>query len=388
MEAHFALKLFAVAGICSLVHLADAAAPDPSALLQAKPVTPAEMTIKPKSTLRWVDGKYLTMEGRGFTDTVTSYSRLDKKYEGQVTSGVWNNSKCASGVALRFITNSPDISVSWGDVRSAMNHMAWTGTSGVDLYALENGKWVFRGIGQPAGTQNMEVLQSGKPAQSTEYLLFLPLYSKVDTVEIGIAQTASIAAGPNRYAGKLPIVYYGTSITQGACASRPGMAHTSILRRWLDYPTINLGFSGSGKCEPIMADVLAEIPAAIYVIETVPNMEAALVRSRAVPFITSLRSKQPDTTILMVESPNDKNNDRNIEWRKAFDQMTTDGMTKLHYLANNDMYNTREEPTVDGTHPTDLGFYQMAVKYEPAIEAILGSQNPAGVDQFQSYNTK
>ncbi len=388
MENRFAVKILAVTGICSLIQVVNAAVPDPTSWLQSSSIETTSSTVNPKSTLRWIDGKYLTLEGRGFTDTETSYSRLAKKYQGQVTGGVWTNSVSAAGVALRFVTNSPDISVKWGDVKDPMSHMPWTGTSGVDLYALENNKWVFRGIGMPSGVQNEKVLQTGKAMTATEYLLFLPLYSKVDKVEIGIGQTANIAAGTNRYVNNLPIVYYGTSITQGGCASRPGMAHTSILRRWLDHPSINLGFSGSGKCELIMADVLAEISAAIYVVETVANMDAAMVTSRAVPFITALRSKQPDTTILMVESPNAKNNDRNIEWRKAFEQMTADGMTKLHYLTNNEMYNTREEATVDGTHPTDLGFYQIALKYEPALRAILATQNPASVDQFQSYNSK
>lgn len=388
MKMNLLFHLVAVAGFCTLISLADAAGPDATSWLSANAAPPARLSVKPKSTLRWIDGKYLTMEGRASTNTVTDYGRLNKKYQEQVTSGVWNNASCASGVALRFVTNSPEISVSWGQIKNAMAHMAWTGSGGVDLYAWENNQWVWRATGQPEGPDNQKVLLTGQPVKATEYLLFLPLYSKVDKVEVGIEQTANITAAPARYDGKLPIIYYGTSITQGACASRTGMVHTSILRRWLDYPTVNLGFSGSGKCEPIMADVLAEMPAAIYVIETVPNMDAAMVRDRAVPFITALRAKQPDTTILMVESPNQKNADRNAEWRRAFDQMTSDGLSNLHYLANTDMYDAREEATVDGTHPTDLGFYNMALKYEPVLKSLLNSQNPSAVDQFQQYNNK
>jgi lysophospholipase L1-like esterase len=205
-----------------------------------------------------------------------------------------------------------------------------------------------------------------------EYLLFLPLYSPVKQVEIGVAPGSNIAAAPDEYYGKLPIIFYGTSMTQGGCASRTGMCHTSILRRWLDYPVINLGFSGSGKCEMIMSQLLAEIPASIYVIETLQNMTVDQINERVVPFVKDLRKRRPDTPIVLVESPNQETQaDKHVALRKAFEKLQAAKVPGVSYHSGEHMYDTLEEPTVDGTHPTDLGFYQMARDYEPFLRDLL-----------------
>src|SRR5205085_2015483 len=139
-------------------------------------------------------------------------------------------------------------------------------------------------------------------AGQREFLLYLPLYNGVSSVEIGIAKGSTLAKGPARPPERQkPIVFYGTSITQGGCASRPGMVHTAILGRRLDRPVINLGFSGSGRMEPAMATLLAELDPAVYVLDCLPNMSAAEVAERMEPFVRTLRKAHPRTPIVMAE---------------------------------------------------------------------------------------
>ena len=173
------------------------------------------------------------------------------------------------------------------DGASALPHMPATGVSGVDLYAKDKGgRWEFVGNGRPAAATNTA---SFAVPPGEQYLLYLPLYNGVKSVEIGIPKGRKIAAASPRQHRK-PIVIYGTSITQGGCASRPGMAWTSIVGRRLDTPVINLGFSGSGKMEPAMADLLAELDPSVYVLDCIWNMSPEQVSERVVPFVEKLRS--------------------------------------------------------------------------------------------------
>ena len=193
---------------------------------------------------------------------------------------------------------------------------------------------------------------------------------------IGVEPGAKLIKPVPRAADRIkPIVFYGTSITQGGCASRSGMAHATILGRWFDHEVINLGFSGSGKMEPIMAELLGEIDAAVFVLECLPNMTTDEVAERVVPFVHILRKARPNTPILLVESPlNLPNRGGNKELKQAFIELTAEGQTRLYYLPGESQLAGEENGTVDGVHPTDLGFHRMAVAYQPVLAAILATQ--------------
>src|SRR5262249_19122837 len=134
-----------------------------------------------------------------------------------------------------------------------------------------------------------------------EYLLYLPLYNGVSSVEIGIPRDNTLAKGPPRPAlRQQPIVYYGSSITQGGCASRPGMAYTALLGGGLDRPVINLGLSGKGKAEPEVARLLAELDPAVYALDTT-NLTVKEVAERVEPFVRTLLKAHPKTPVLLVE---------------------------------------------------------------------------------------
>ncbi|MGC3966953.1 MAG: SGNH/GDSL hydrolase family protein [Pirellulales bacterium] len=165
--------------------------------------------------------------------------------------------------------------------------------------------------------------------------------------------------------------------------SRTGMAQSSIVGRRLEMPVINLGFSGNGKMEPEIAKLLAELDPAIYVIDALPNMEAALVKERAEAFVRTLREARPTTPIILVEdrsyadahwvsSRRERNEGSRKEFRAAYERLVGSGITGLKYVEGSQLLREDGEDTVDGSHPTDLGFMRYADILTPIILKQLG----------------
>ena len=181
-----------------------------------------------------------------------------------------------------------------------------------------------------------------------------------------------------------PIVFYGTSIVQGGCAARPGMAYPAILGRRFDRPTLNLGFSGNALSEPEMAGFFAELDPAVYVLDPLPNMTPAMVAERLERFVLILRAAHPATPIVLVEhveyaegdfveSRRERYAGDNAQLREIYRRLVKAGQRKLFYVPATKLIGTDGEATVDGTHPTDLGFVRMADAIEPVLRRALKS---------------
>jgi lysophospholipase L1-like esterase len=173
---------------------------------------------------------------------------------------------------------------------------------------------------------------------------------------------------------------YGTSIVQGGCASRPGMAYPAIVGRRLDRHVINLGFSGNGPMRPELAPLLAEIDASIYVIDSLPNMNDEQVRHRTEPFVRTLRAARPETPIVLVENiiyqntlagAPGRHEAKNAELRAAFARLRESGVEHLHLIPADDLIGHDMEAAVDGTHLTDLGFTRFADAIAPQLRSLL-----------------
>jgi hypothetical protein len=333
--------------------------------------------------LRWINGRELPVEGRGWNETKAFYDRLPARAEGKVPEAVWNLSHQSAGMHVRFVTDATALQVRWAltSASLAMPHMAATGVSGVDLYVKQDsGSWRWLAVGQPRQQTNQVELVKGLSPAKREYLLYLPLYNGTASLEIGIPAEATLAAvGPWGAGQRKPVVFYGTSIQQGGCASRPGMVHSAILGRRFQFPTINLGFSGSGKMEPVMGELLAELDPSVYVLDCLPNMNAKQVTERVEPFVRTLRQAHPQTPIVLVEdrrfpdgflvARKGKSNDENhAALRAAFASLKKSGVRNLYYLPGDALLGDDGEGTVDGSHPTDLGFMRQA----DAIAKVLG----------------
>ncbi len=356
----------------------------PIALAAAGPVIDPS-TAKPdeKGNVLWYDVRPLGIEGQGWTDTKAPFDRLPAKAEKMVRPPVWSLSRQSAGLYVRFVTDSPSIQARWSltNKRLEMPHMPATGVSGLDLYARDaKGKWSWVGCPRPSAQTTTATIAATLPPGEREYLLYLPLYNGVSSVEIGLPKTAKLKKADPRPEGKRkPVVFYGTSITQGGCASRPGMVHTAILGRRFDVPVINLGFSGNGTLDKEMGELLADLDAAVYVLDCLPNLQPQQVAERTEPFVKALRKARPETPIVMVEDRKYTNSDWNpalkernegnhAAFRKAYDALVAAGVKGLHYLPGDKLLGDDGEGTVDGSHPTDLGFMRQA----DALADVLG----------------
>lgn len=338
----------------------------------------------PASDTLWYDVSHLTVEGKGWNDTASFYDRLPSKAQAKVREPVWELSHHSAGICVRFMTNATAISARW-KLRFqplGMPHMPATGVSGLDLYFKNGKRWRWAAVGRPElFPDNSVTMLSGLTGKRRHFMLYLPLYNGVDSVEIGIPPKASMAPAP-AMTRQQPICFYGTSIVQGGCASRPGMAHPAILGRWFDSPVINLGFSGNGPMDLEMAELLGEIDSSVYVIDCLPNMTAPMVTERAQSFVKKLRAVRPQTPIILVENITYQNAwlvkgnaarsiDSNKELKAAYQALIAGGVPGLQYVEGSRLYGSDSEATVDGAHATDVGFLRMAKALQPVLRRVL-----------------
>jgi hypothetical protein len=334
--------------------------------------------------LDWHDVTEWGIEGRILPDQDRKlwFDRLPSSAEGKVTDAVWNLSRDSAGMMARFKTSSSAISVHYKVRKSqlGMPHMPATGVSGIDLYARDNdGKWKWVQVTKPA-TQEVqtEIIQGLEPGVR-EYAAYLPLYNGIEFLKIGVEKGASFEGLAPR--GK-PIVFYGTSITHGACASRPGMVHTNILGRKLDMPIVNLGFSGNGRMDQAVGEFLVQLDAAVFVIDCLPNMQPADVTAKCEPLVKQLRAAKPNTPIVLVEDRRFTNDwitpkkrqfhtDNHAALRKAYDSLVAQGIEKLFYIHGDSLYGDDTEGATDASHANDLGFMRQADVFEPVLRKAL-----------------
>ncbi len=338
----------------------------------------------PPPALSWHDARDLEIEGRGWVDAQHPFNRLPAEAKDLVRPDVWKLSQDSAGLAARFTTDADQIRVRWTLRRAtlALPHMAATGVSGVDLYVRHGGHWRWLATGLPDKVPtNEEPLVEGLSPGEREYLLYLPLYNGVTSLEIGVPEGAHFKTTA-RTPAKRPIVFYGTSIVQGACASRPGMAYPAIVGRTLDWPTVNLGFSGQGKAEPEVANLLAQLDPSVYVIDPMPNNGAPEVPANIEPFVARLRSAHGKTPIVLVEnvpysngylieSRHKRYTESNAALRDMYMRLRKAGDRHLYYVRAADLFGSDGNDTVDGTHPTDLGFTRMAQALTRALAPLL-----------------
>ena len=346
-------------------------------------------------------------EGKAWPKEVENYyDRLPLKAKKKVNSNVWELGSQSSGLMIRFRSNSDEIKVRYQTKNKSysLNHMPATGASGIDLYAIDaNGKklWVSSTFGRSFKDTIQYHYSRLKPNDDynkfgREYRLYLPLYNEVEWLEIGVKNNSNF--NPLLPRKEKPIVVYGTSIAQGACASRPGMAWASILSRRMDRPLINLGLDGNGKMHPEVIDLISEINSKIFIIDCIPNLikndygwegidNEKQFQNRIINSIKKIRSRNPETPILLTEhaSYNDqfiKTSDYKDEYiipnllqKKVFELLKKDGDNNLFYLSEKEIGFSIEE-TVDGLHPSDLGMKIYADAYEKKLRSIL--EEPIG----------
>ncbi|GIP38832.1 hydrolase [Paenibacillus sp. J31TS4] len=290
-----------------------------------------------------------------------------------------------AGGQLRFRTDALQLSVrvklaAPGD----MYHMPSTGQCGFDLYIGEPGEQRYYGTTRLGfGVKEYESLLFSQPTpQMRSVTINFPLYQGVEEVLVGFSPDAVVEAPP-AYESDKRVIVYGTSITQGGCATRPGMAWSNIISRRIPYEFLNLGFSGNGKGEPELAHIISQIERpGLFVLDYESN--AGLTFKDTLPgFVRILRDAHPEVPILVVskiryakESFDDtfiRNRLANSTFARQFiDEHRRQGDRHLHFLDGSTFLGDDfDECTVDGVHPTDLGFLRMADALTPVIRQLL-----------------
>ena len=334
--------------------------------------------------VKWIDGKFLPIEGRAFNDTEHYYDRLPSNVTANVNGGVRSMKHHTSGMLFRFRTDSKKLNFRWIPYNSnlAMDHMPSTGVSGIDVYRFDAkaGAWRYAKTGRIWDAKKGSLSMDWTPGEAC--IVNLPLYNGVKSFELGVDPAAKVEhLGPRKSGVDKPVVFYGTSITHGGCCSRPGLGFVNLVGRNLDVPVVGLGFSGSGVMEFEMSEHLARIDASCYVLDCLWNMcsDPKAQNSRSVErnyekFIRNLRAKRPGVPIVMAEQcdvycggPNDK--DRFM--KKLYEKLVAEGWSGLVYLPKDEMFTGDYEGTVDGCHPNDLGMMSMSKAFGKAVREAL-----------------
>ena len=314
----------------------------------------------------------------------TCFFRMDKGIAESVSPGVAGLNHHTSGGRLRFVTDSEYIAISFkGSLEHHMNHMPLSGSSSFDIY-VDN---VFYGslITTVDAVGGMDTYREFPDRKPREILIHFPLYNPVDEVYLGLQKDATLLpATPYTY--QKPVVFYGSSITQGGCASRPGCQYSAILARQLDFDHINLGFSGNAKAEPAMIDYLANLDMSVLVMDydhNAPSVEH--LQNTHEKLFLAIREKQPDLPVIMISKPDfgipahtiETDTKRRDIVFNTYKNAINRNDKNVYYINGETFWANEPDPgdcTVDGCHPTDHGFALMAKGIKPTLEKALKSQ--------------
>lgn len=332
------------------------------------------------------------VHGSGWASLAGSFVRLEESAEGLVRKPLWDLSRNSAGLSLVFRSNTRRLDVSF-DVYggSGMNHMPATGVSGVDLFAYKpDGEELWCAAkfmpqfkeeyveAQATGGQakrirvtrvsySFEQIDYEDGCEEYEWHLYLPLYNTVENFRIAVEEGCRLEWVPRDC--RQPIVVYGTSIAQGACATRPGMAWTNLVERELRYPVVNLGFSGNGKLEPELFSLLDQIDAAVYIIDCLPNIKVSDTLEDKLEAGIKLLREHHSCPILMVDHSgytNERTNfsrgfteELNRRQAAVVKRLQREGIKDLYYLTRNEIAWDKDS-MVEGVHPNDIGMVQQA----------------------------
>lgn len=319
------------------------------------------------------------VEGFAWRKDGGSYSRLPKNLDAnEVNRGARDLSSHSAGGVVRFRTDSPYI-VLRAEISSTytMGHMADTGSSGFDFFCDTNRylKTVNPRMNKPQiPTPVVAVLTQNFGKKMRDYSLYMPLYNGVKKLEIGLAPDAKFEK-PTPHKIAKPILFYGSSITQGGCASRTSNVYTAMLCRALDAPMINLGFSGSAKGEPKLAELIASLDLAAFVYDydyNAPTTEH--LKKTHEPFFKIIRKAKPNLPIIMLSRVSYPSDDRVAVIRATYENAKKAGDKNVYFIDGRDLFKDADISylTVDGCHPNDLGFYLMFKNTLPTLKQAIG----------------
>ncbi|NDV79420.1 hypothetical protein D0T57_10605 [Dysgonomonas sp. 511] len=334
-----------------------------------------------KDTVKYVNASLLTLINKAQPDS-SFFQRLDERKYSDLTPIVRRYFTYSTGLAIAFQTNSRNISARWETESNKFGvNTTLIAQTGLDLYIRRNGQWVFAGVGTPNyGVNHQSKLVENMNDSLKECLLYLPLFTKVKNLDIGVDKDALLEALPVPFRHKIVVI--GSSITHGASAGRPGMAYPARLNRALGFEFPNLGISGQCKLDAFLAHIAADTEADAFVLDVFSNPSPQQIEERLERFVAIIRKKHLDTPLIFLQTEvrdsgvfNEKIRKYEYEKRIAAEL----GIKKLEQLGYKNIYfvnpgmdlGTDHQATVDGVHPSDLGFERILDKLQPVLVKIL-----------------
>ena len=313
-----------------------------------------------------------TLYGVTYFEREGRFSRMPEAEAEKISENVKMLSKHTSGGRLRFSTDSDflEVRATYSSLQG-YPRMTYVGSAGFLLLEdAERGAFPFVGSQIAPTSEDKTGFVARVPTAADgkvhDYTLYFPLYNDVTSLEIGLRHGAKVGEG-KKCRDLKPILYYGSSITQGGCASRPDNCYQGFIFKWNNVDYLNFGFSGNARGERAAAEYLSRIPCSLFVYDYDFNAPTAehLEKTHA-PFFEIFRRAQPDTPVLIL-SKIDCESDPAADARRAVIRKTVERARRAGdknvYFLNGDQFfgkHDRESCTVDSCHPTDLGFYRMA----------------------------
>ena len=341
-----------------------------------------DKTPKPDTKRDWTEASDLTLCGKLMTDTPNPYHRVDTvKYKGFTKQENWQV-RMSSGISVAFRTNSPEIYVQtkYGAPSYPTNTNGISGR-GYDLYIKKDGKWLWAGSGV-ASDKNLEApvkLVGNMDYTDKECLLYLPLYSEVNSVQIGIAKGYTIEASENPFRHRVGI--FGSSYTHGSSTSRGGMTYPAQFSRNTGIQLLSLGCSGNCKMQTYFAEVLcnAEVDALIF--DAFSNPDAKMIEERLFPFIEKIQSAHPDIPLIFQKTIRRERRNFDLQ-HETYEQAKMDMAEKLmkeackkyknvYYVDTTNATSYDNNAQVDGVHPDNYGYSLWAKSIEKPVLKIL-----------------
>lgn len=334
---------------------------------------------------KWHDAADLTVIGKPIP-TAKPFARIDTAVYKFNDKTIDRYANYSTGLAVMFETDSRSIKAKWttGGENSGAN-MAAIGQKGLDLYIMRDGKWVFAGTGSPKMgkapfNQHEGTIVADMAEGAKQCLLYLPLFDRVDALEIGLDEGTSLKPIDNPF--RYNIIVHGSSITHGASASRPGMTYPARLGRDNGLYCMNLGFSGMCKLQKEYARYLADIKDVdAFIFDTFSNPLADVIYANFNEFVDIVRAAHPGVPMIFLQTERRevrnfslKREETEAAKQKAAQEVISARMKTdkhIYFIDSEGFLGDEHIATADGTHPTDLGFTYMLEVISPKIKKIL-----------------
>lgn len=339
-----------------------------------------------------VDALDLRIINKGFDNTERPYWRLPANLKDSCRPDLWNRQQCSAGIAVRFATDSRSIGVKYSLLFNAhMLHMADTGIKGTDLYILEGDSvWRHVNTNRPRiVNDSLKLVEatyvSNLDGAMHEYMIYMPLYDGVENLYVKVDKDARITPGnPAVIDSSRKIMAYGTSILQGGCASRTGMAATNIIGRELNAEVVNLGFSGEGKMDSYIASTFAAMDDVdLFLLDPIPNCTEMMCDTLTYDFVKTIAAAHPNTPVVYVAGPiypyarydshfGNYLPKKNAAALRNIKRLQDEGFKNIYWIDSVNLDGPEDDGTVDGIHLTDLGFRHYADHVLPLLKQLTG----------------